>query len=221
MEKIEYMNFPIQLLKDYLKDPRTALNNILEYCIVSLINAGIDTEDAKSTYNCGRLRPDGLQNGWDLYKAIPRNSPYTGFKINVFWDYYKNYKTPFEHAVLLAFLAMKSILGGESCCKKTTNIFIWSRMAGCVKAVSDERQLPSELQPFVTRYQFDKIKLALENGWHLAYYSNHMRGLYISFTMSINKLVEYAEDRKSTLQTQKKEHRMRVKNALDNLNKPP
>lgn len=209
----EYMNFPVILLQDYMRNPIEKLKYILFYCMGSLLDRNGDIEVVKKEFGIGDMRQKDIELCKHLYYAKPPNAPFTGMKQKMFWDYWKNTKTDFEHACLLAYLAMKSIIG-KSGCKKTTNIFIWSRMAGNVQAVKDVGDLPVELQRFFTRYQFDKIKLNLEKDWNLSYYSNHTRGLYISFRLSKKELVKYAEDRKPTMKTLKEQHDREIKEAL-------
>lgn len=220
MNRSEYINFPIRLLWDYMKNPKNCLKNIILYHVGSLLKRGIDIESIKRELNIGEINERNRELAEYLYKNAPENSPFTGMMQETLWDYWKNTKTDFENACLLAYLAMKSIIG-KSGCKKTTNIFIWSRMAGNEQAVKDVGDLPVELQRFFTRYQFDKIKLHLED-WHLSYYSNHTRGLYISFRLSKKELVKYAEDRKRTMKKRKEQHNRTTREALEAYrNNPP
>ncbi len=209
----KYMNFPVILLQGYMKNPIVKLRNFLFYCMGSLLARNGDIEVVKREFGIGNMRQEDIELSKHLYYKKPPNVPFTGMKQETFWDYYKNPKTDFEHACLLAYLAMKSIVG-KNRYKKTTNIFIWSRMAGNAKAVEDEGCLPVELKKFFTRYQFDKIKLTLEADWHLSYYSAHTRGLYISFRLSKKELVKNAEDKKHTMKMLKEKHNRDIKEAL-------
>lgn len=205
-----------------MKYPKKNLMKILFYCFTSRLKRGENVEVVKSELGIvGEIAEEYIKIGKQLYDKIPQDSPFTGMKKETFWDFNKNPKTDFENACLLAYLAMKSIIG-KNVYKKTTNIFIWSRMAGNVRAVENVGDLPVELQPFFKRYQFEKIKLNLEADWHLVFYSNHTRGLYLSFRLSKKELVKYAEDRKRTMKTLKEQHDSTTKEALEAYrNNPP
>lgn len=207
----QYFNFPVQLLKGIFKDKQGVLNSILYFALYAhslKINNGerflrteVNTDlkdfltsakyfnvtlgDGKNAYNKGR----------ELFNSIPNDSPTTGLNTSIFWDFYKNHKSDLEIACLLAFLAIRSILGMKSYCK-ITNAYLWARMDGKSKTIEDVSELSPDVARYAKEYQTKKIKETLRNDWGLKYYSYHTRGFYVSFDLELGKLVFEAEKRK-------------------------
>src|SRR5690606_35847291 len=139
-----YFNFPVQFLEGYFDNPKDVLRNILDYALYahtlkyehdsgykSLITSAekyfsVQVGSKKLTYD----------NGEDLFNSIPESCPKVGIRWPIFWDFYNNDKTDFEHACLLGFLAIKSILLNKPYCKVTNNYW-WARMDGKAKSVND------------------------------------------------------------------------------------
>ncbi|MEI8270387.1 MAG: hypothetical protein WCG45_03375 [bacterium] len=116
--KITYFNFAIQLLENFLKEKETVLENIFDYAIyvkatslyskselrngeIALSYFGVASRDLETTLKVGKL----------LYGSFPQNSPKVGLNTKIWMAYLKKNKTEFEDVTLLAFLALKSILG--------------------------------------------------------------------------------------------------------------
>lgn len=214
----QYFNFPIQLLEDFLTNDMRCLNNICDYAVYkhSLTYLESRQEDriklsaSSFSLTMGSVK-NTARNAKNILSIIPDKSPMVGINITIFWDFYKNDKTEFEKVCLLGFLAFKSILGDKGCCK-TTNKYWFSRMSGSVKSVEIE-SMHDVIQKYHTRRYQTKIKTALENNWGLKEYSFHTRGFYISFRLSIDDLVKYAEDRReSTKEKQLKQAKKDARN---------
>lgn len=225
-EDANYFNFPIQLLDKFMTDSEQVLRNILHYAVFAgtrKLDFGTELEKFKSS--AGYLNASlgnmkfALLNGRMLHDSLPANLPKVGLSSSIFWTYYKDDKTDFEKACLLAFLAIKSIIGDKEYCK-TVNNFVLARMDGRAKSIIDDSEMSYEIYFFSNRYQLTKIIDELKSSWGLVYYSRHTRGFYVSFKMDLEVLVTIAEKaRKSTKRKQEKalENEI-VKRVLNQLN---
>jgi hypothetical protein len=202
MDKYDFFNFPIPILKGFLMDPNKVLYDIFDYAIFREANSlsvakhdairqagknfNVSIGDINKTYNNGKKL---------YYEYSGKPLPMTGINREVFFKYYENEKTEFEFVCLLALLAFKSMLGNKAF-MKVTNKFWFSRMAGNPKAVRESEDLPDELQKYSKRYWIDKIKTDLRINWGLVIYSKSNRGFYISKNLTLDKLAYEAESKK-------------------------
>lgn len=222
--KDKYLNFPVQLLQGAFKDIHETMSNIMHYAgyVHTLKLHGNQTkkmDDAGSYFgitwgNTARC----YNNGETIYNSIPENSPMTGINKDVLFDFYNNYKTPDEIAILLAFLAIKSIIGVKPY-SKVTNVYLLSRMGGYASIEDYLQSLPEPLVQYATRRKLDKIKSELQLNWNVNIYSTHTRGWYASIDnrFDMNKLALEAEKRrKSTKVKQLKQRKDETRRqALD------
>jgi Tfp pilus assembly ATPase PilU len=114
-----------------------------------------------------------------------------GINLRIYWDFRKNHKTEFEKVCLLAFLAIKSILGQKAFCKITNDFFV-ARMDGKAKTCKSLEISPA-LQKYINEYQLNRIKMTLKSKWYLVTYGRRMRGFYVAFDMSLDELIYNAE----------------------------
>lgn len=223
----KYFNFPIQLLEDFMKnDTKKILNNISDYVIYEdslKIYQGTNLEKiiscaSKYDIKLGNNQKT-LDNGKELYNSLPINSPRAGIKLSIWWDFYKNDKTEFDKICLLSFLAIKSILGRQKSYCKTTNLYLWARMDGRIKKVNEISDLSNEVRKYASDYQTIKIKTSLINNWGLVTYSRHCRGFYVSYKLTLEKLITEAEMRRESIKTKqyKDQEKELVKKVLDKL----
>jgi hypothetical protein len=226
MEKdVRYFNFPIELLSDFLNDGSKVLNNISDYALYSHslnMEYGDELECMKASQiffkiTCSNIEKS-LNNGKQLFDSIRPNSPMVGINLTIFWDYYKNDKSEFDKACLLAFLAIKSILNKKPYCK-IDNRFLLARMDGKAKSC-DFDSLSSSIYKYANEYQTKKIKYQLSEYWNLITYSRYTRGFYVSFSLSLDELVYEAEKRRKSVKEKQKRQLQNeaVKNALIRLN---
>ncbi|WP_027880399.1 hypothetical protein [Mesoflavibacter zeaxanthinifaciens] len=216
----KYFNFPVQFLTGFLENPITSLNIICKYCLYhhSLKlnnNKKIDRFIAATFYFDLSYGDGGHQAYVDAMNDAERiynnsiaehgeNPPKTGLKIEVFKRFIIENKSKFDYTCLLAFLALKSIIGKKPYCKTTNNYWL-ARMDGKTHSVNDKSELSDQIQKFSNEYQTKKIKSELQNSWGLITYSRYTRGFYISFQMKLEDLIYQAElNRKSTLDKQRK-----------------
>lgn len=211
-----YLNFPIQLLQDAFKNPRQTMDNVMNYAgYVHTLNLK-QGSDEKKMNDAGSYfgitwenKKKCYEDGEALYNSIPANSPMTGINIDICFDFYKNPKTSDEIAVLLAFLAIKSIIGMKPYCK-TTNAYLLARMGGYASRIDVVNPLPDPLVKYTTRRKLDKIKMELQLNWNVNIYSRHVRGFYVSIDrrLTLDKLIFEAEKRrKSTKEKQLKQRK--------------
>ena len=209
----KFLNFPVQLLQDAFKDIRQTMVNVLDYAGYAH-TLKLHGSDSKKMEDAGHYfgitwgnTLKSYRDGKTLYESIPQNSPMAGINKDVLFDFYKNTKTLDEIAVLLAFLAIKSIVGIKPYCK-VTNAYLIARMAGYAKIEDIPHPLPQPLAQYNTRRKLDKIKKELQLNWNVNIYSRYTRGFYVSIDnkFELNKLVFEAEKRrKSTKEKQLKQ----------------
>jgi hypothetical protein len=200
----DYFNFPIQLLGGFMVDHKKALNAILCYAVFAgtlKLEFGTELEKFESSADFLKVSMGSMKfkllNGKKQYNSLPPNSPKVGLSTSVFWSYLEEDKTDFEKACLLAFLAIKSIVGRKEYCR-TTNALILSRMDGRVKSISDISELSDEIYFFSNRYQLTKIINELKCNWNLFYYAKGIRGSYVSFKIDFESLIRIAENARET-----------------------
>ena len=229
MSKEKYFNFPIQLLSGFLTNSHTVLNNITDFAIYeNSLKLELGTEEDKmkasaNIFNLTLTNPKrSSENGKLLYNSISQKSPRTGLSRSMFFDFYQDEQSEFEKVCLLAFLAIKSIIGNKAYCK-VTNHYLWARMDGKTTTIETPEHLTPELMKYANRYQTENIKNELILNWSLIYYSRYTRGFYVSYKLSLEDLIFEAEKkRKSTKEKQQNSlQKEALKRALERLSKEP
>lgn len=182
----KYFNFPICVINKFMENSEECLNNIFDYCIYSKYiketgNSKNDKIKAIEEFYSIEIKNFDLsiKNGKILFDSIPTKSPITGLKVELFNNFINNNKTDKEKIELLAFLALKSIIGGKTTCK-TNNKLLLARMDG-QNSINDFSELSNSIQKYSKPYTINIIKNSLIDNWHLTYYSKKTRGFYFSF----------------------------------------
>jgi hypothetical protein len=224
-ESTIYLNFPIQLLQGAFSNINGTMDDILNYTAYryTLKLNGTNTEKMKSASNYFGINfgnpHSSYQFGKTLYDSLPENSPMVGINTDVCFDYYEHSKTTDEIAVLLAFLAIKSIIGIKPY-SKVTNAYLIVRMAGYASIDDMPHSLPHPLPQYTSRRKLDRIKKELQLNWNVNIYGVHTRGWYVSVDSSfdMNKLALEAEKRRNKEKQlkQRKDEARRL--ALEKLN---
>jgi hypothetical protein len=159
---------------------------------------GTLAERIKSSANYYGIELGSLKNategGERLHSEIPYRSPMTGINKDLLFDFYLGSKTHDEIVVLLAHLAIKSILGEKSFCRITTD-YLFCRMAG-YPSMSDMPEVPVHLRPYATRRKMDRIKTELTEFYGLNIYARYTRGFFVSFTLSLEDLIREVETKR-------------------------
>ncbi|MBC7525911.1 MAG: hypothetical protein H7239_15930 [Flavobacterium sp.] len=218
MNDEKYFNFPIQLLEGFMIDSKKVLTDISNYSIYEnslKLEHGTELPKIKASasfygLSLGSIKGT-LDNGKLLYNSIPTTSPKVGLNLTIFWDFYNNDKTEFDKICLLAFLSIKSLIGTKPY-YKATNLYLWARMDGKIKAIVEVSELSVEVRKFANEYQTTKIKTALRNSWGLIHYARHTRGFYVSFKFTLKQLITEAE--KCRISTKEKQYKEQEKLVL-------
>lgn len=202
----QYFNFPIHLLRDAFKNIVGMMDNVMDYACYSKSqeydfgHSQQKMKDAAKFFNItlGNAKRS-LENGRTLFHSKPAKSPMTGINKDTCFDFYKNEKTESEIAVLLAYLAIKSVIGQKPYVH-LTNEFLIARMAGYASVKSMPEVLPEPLAGYATRRKLDKIKFELRSTWNVNFYAYRVRGFYVSIDnqFSLEKLVFEVEKRRKT-----------------------
>ena len=184
------------MLRDFMKDTDKTLDSILKFCIWQTYNQCEDINETEQTL--GITMGDAnlsIQSGKELFERYSDNGyPWTGMSHDLFWSYMRKDRSDFDKACLLAFLAIKSLIGQKPYYKLTNQSVLFKRMAGYKD--SDNIKLPKEIAYFTTRYRFDKIKLELKEHWDVVIYALYMRGMYLSTSLTLDELAMQAEKNK-------------------------
>lgn len=225
MNDSRYLNFPVQMLSNFLTDTEQCIENIINYSIYEdstkrneeseydrFVNSALGFGVNISQWRMSNT-PLGLAR--ELHTKYPPKSPKTGFKFEIYEDLKKGHsrKSEFEKVCFLAFLAAKSIVMLDSF-KKINYLYLFSRMDGLTKPVKHESELSDPLKKYFTRHYKEKIRDDLFFSWNVVTYSKHNRGFYISTKLSIDEIIIKVE-----LKNRKKEpeltRRSIIKEALN------
>lgn len=223
-KKLEYYNFPIQLLNGFMDDPIASLEKITAYNIYYWSNDWEDDVTASipldRVLKFLRLTDDNYMNGlWvlgeSIYNSIPNNSPTVGIRRDVLIDYWTNIKSKskYDLIALVAHLALKSIIG-KSRWKKVHYDFWFSRMDGSAKRILKSDFSPA-IAEFYTSYKKRKIRDILELHWNLQWVKSgnknlNFRGLIVSYKMTHIELYEKAVSLKEDSQLKKMKNKKRL-----------
>ncbi len=218
-----YFNFPIQLLSGFLLNHQTCLKKVLYYSLYKygLTLTGNQNQRIKASAEYFGVSLGDMSQanemGSKLVDDFPSNSPMTGIATSVFWKYYGDQKQEWDKVILLAFLAMKSILGDKPY-MKIDNKYWLSRMAGERQSIPYQC-LPPEIYKYKNEYQTKKLKHELSESWGLVTYSRYTRGFFISFKMPLKDLILEAEKkrRSNRLLRAKKEQQEALQEVLKEL----
>nr|WP_298997239.1 hypothetical protein [uncultured Allomuricauda sp.] len=216
-KKETYFNIPIPLLNGMMENKQKTMERILQYCTYKFslekdfipceIQAYEDAFEQLGGFQNGVA--DDFMQGMELDNSLDERLPIAGLHKSVFWAFYDNQVTDFQLACLVAYLAVKSILGKQLYCK-LNNRFLVSRMAGHVQTVEVDL-LPKELRKYLGRYQSEKLRNELEANWGINTYGFRTRGFYVSIDLPMKSLIAQVEkNRKSRVE----KHRLKTKQQL-------
>lgn len=201
MPRDKYFNFPVILIRDMVQNHKRNVRDIIDYC---LFKQGLKSRNMISVYQYYGLewhksQAQHFENGEVVHESIraevyPHSYPMTGIKVTTFLEYQQD-KTEFEIITLLAFLAIKSIIGGKTYYPKLTMDYLYSRMDGQISIVPDN-QLSEMIRSYKTEHYYKKIINELQESWNLKYYSYYMRGAYVSFKLDLETLITIREKKR-------------------------
>lgn len=155
-----------------------------------------------------------LTEGKRLYEKYHKKGSCCGVNTEIVWDYNNNPKTDYQIALFCAFCATRSIIG-DGGYKKTNRDLIAARMFGYTNKEEMLKNTPNitvnnisksvrsirekeiaEREKYQNRYHSDKVLTDLELDWGLKRYGNHIRGMYISYSVSLEELAKVCEQSK-------------------------
>lgn len=197
MDKEKYFNFPIMLIREAFSDMHQVCDNIIDYAVyrhAQKLEGSADKQIKDSAKYFGITLGNNsktIRNGSRLLNSTPDKAVMTGLSKKAVFDFYENNKSDFEKGVLLANLAIKSILGNKSFCR-ITNEFLLCRMAGYGKK-DEMTSLPPELEKYQKRYHIDKLKSELQSTYGLKIYARYTKGFFVSFSLSEEELIRQVE----------------------------
>lgn len=196
-----YFNFPIELLEGFMSDSQRVLNDIIAYGIVKFMADNKCTIDEAESFLGITIgdKQRTLDNGQFDHRH-KKDKRFTGIEKGLLFDYRDHNKSDFDKAVLLAFLAIKSIVGNKRYYKLTKQQIWYNRMAG---KKDNAKTLPKEIAKFCTRYNIGKIKVELFNSFKVSFYAYHTRGQYVSLKLSVEELAQVAESQKQSTKQRK------------------
>lgn len=216
----KYINFPICLLKGIFEDKSKCLKDILYF---HLYNYALNdtTFDIKlyerfkraADYFGFELFP--IQKVYDkarelCYANTKEKQPFSSMTTDILRDFLYNDKSRDELVEMLGYLAIRSIVG-ERVYRRSTYDFIFSRMAGNSSLSTDIGDI---LNKYNTRRKRENLKIALNLHWGVSLYSdNHLKGVYVSSVLSLEKLVQEITKIVTKKKDEKKRYDKIVKNA--------
>ncbi len=191
MEK--YYNCPCVLWKDYLLEEKREQveENVISYLMAVKYDVCKDMNQVRKELGniVGGDDEEILRNGHNLIKMYGGGkTAHFSVAIETFWDFKNNYHTDEERAMLLAYLAIKSIVGKQDFIK--TNAQMWlSRMDGNTKPIKKE-QLTNNVREWSTPYKIRKLKALMWKYYHVGFYSSNVHGFYASIKLTSAKLIQ-------------------------------
>ena len=205
MSKTIFFNAPCSVWRRFLESDgcRTEVLSNHLYCAVAKEFDGLtDISDENKRFQkaCDNLsctigsKHECLEYGHNLNSNYKKDAI---FSINseTYWDFHDNYKSEDECTLLLAYLALKSIIGTKSYAK--TNKEMWlSRMNGKTRVEyrvkkdgSKELVLSESIKKWNTHYGVRKLKELLWKYYHVSFYSKSVHGFYASISLDDKGLV--------------------------------
>lgn len=124
-------------------------------------------------------REASLKNWAAAFKKYKNNVVFVGVDRELLFNFRDDleYKSDFEIIQLLAFIAIRSIIGAGQSNTRYKHIkwcYVLSRMAGHEKTVKDLDKLPKFIAKYNSRRLRDKLIKALCDRWHMQYYGTNL-----------------------------------------------
>lgn len=199
-----YINFPIQLVHGFLTNKEAVMKGWLYYHLFNESTklhsfrkdeeAALEEAAANNGISLGIVRTVRQEGSNLFYKYPPSQNPITGITKEMFFEYRDEVKTEKEYLTLLAFLALKSILGNKPYIKLGNDFFI-SRIDGHLKKAAPGK-ISKEVKKWSSDYKLQRLKSELIQSWGLVHYGIKTRGFYISFELNLFQLAEVAEQKR-------------------------
>lgn len=226
MDKAIFYNAPCELYRNFLrsdKDFERVLHDIPSFILYdackSMSKTKLNAEEIKEKieskgYLINYHNPvSSWKDGEALYIEFVKNAKntpaYFSISRETYWHFRDEESTEFERASLLAYLAVKSMVGKRDMIR-TNMAAICSRMDGNTKP-KRTMYLSDGARKYLNRYWSNKLLSALYEKRGVTFYggnsSHKVRGFYCSTTLTMEELIIKAE-------ADMKERRNRPKDPL-------
>lgn len=210
MEEI-YYNTPCELYRGFFESESSMRDCLTNVCDYAIMKAYEKHQGNNRNLKEIALKYCGVKIGSEAsvkkigtklireYECAPMYAPaYFSIRVDVFWHFHDKPTTDDDRAALLAYLALRSMIGNREMMRTNTN-FLLSRMAGNTKYVPVGELHPS-IRYYGTRYQRSKLQNLLYERYGISFYSgtkgHTMRGFYFSTTLSVEDLIKRVEESK-------------------------
>lgn len=200
----KYINFPIQLVHGFLTNKEEAMKGWIYFHLFSeaskLYSFRKDEDEAfeqaaaKEGISLVFVKVARQEGARLFFKYPPGRNPMTGLTQKMYFEYRDEVKTEKEYLTLLAYLALKSIIGNKPYIKMGNDFFL-SRMDGHIKKVPPGK-LTKEVKKWSSNYKLQRLKSDLIQSWGLVHYGIKTKGFYISFELNLFQLAVIAEEKR-------------------------
>lgn len=189
-KKRHYMKVPIVMFQGFLENPKETINdwflyNLAEYAFTQNGEAGLCIDGYLDAINHYKLHGNKINFELDyvraseLFFSIERDEPYVQILWGKAYEFYALPKKEIDYLSLLAYMAIKSLLGSRKMLKINDNM-LFGRMAGHRYADAAMFGIPYELDKHRSRRKVDKLKANLMKNWYVSIYGYRLRGYYVS-----------------------------------------
>lgn len=210
MDKAIFYNAPCELYRNFLrsdKDFKKALSDVIDYILYdackTMYKSKLNEDEIKKKVGRFGINYANPVSSWKDGEALylefvesAKNKPaYFSISRETYWHFRDEESTEFERALLLAYLAVKSMVGKRDMIK-TNMTAICSRMDGNTKP-KRAVELSEGVTKYLNRYWSNKLLSALYEKRGVTFYggnsSHKVRGFYCSVTLTMEELIIKAE----------------------------
>ncbi|MBA4301277.1 MAG: hypothetical protein C0433_14420 [Cyclobacterium sp.] len=228
--KKRFLNFPIALLRGFPENHKSCMLDIFLYSVYGLVYSDEQLYDSledflveweidfltpsEKIHNLFQSRGEELYNSFCGTKHV-----WTGIHIDTWRSYNHSKRTRPELMVLLAHLALKSIIQKKAIQRNTSDYLILARMAGFDALEGNE--IPEFICQYMKKQSRTRTKLFQDLEIHFGFKRKEKsRGVTYSYTLSLAELeFEIAKSRylskERKLNEKKAEERLKAKEQFN------
>ncbi len=182
----KYFQFPLFIWKDLFIDRKRTMNTIITIGLYKY-HDNLDGEPeermkyAMAFYGLTNDIQSTIQQGSMIVDSIPKGEPWPMINRDLVIEFRDNDKTEHDLVQLSAYIAIRSILGKDRCCK-TNKKHLHARMFGFNTYMD---LIKSELNPIIkalgtkyspdNRYRWDNLLMDLQLYWDILIYGGEVR----------------------------------------------
>jgi hypothetical protein len=227
IHKKRFLNFPIALLRGFPEDHKKCLEDIICYSVYKLVYSEEanfqDINDFRLEYKYD-LKEENvsvvISRGEILYNSfVGTKHPWTGIHIDTWIKYYAPKRNKPELMVLLAYLALKSIIQKKHIQRNTSDNLILARMSGFGSLEGNE--VPEFISQYMKKKSRTRTRLFQDLEIHFGLRrKERSRGVTFSLTLSLEELeFEVAKSKYLSKERKQKEknaeERMKARNRIN------